>query len=42
MRGGREEREGGRGRERESQSRLCAVREEPNAGLELTNHEIIT
>ena len=35
----------GRGREREGEripSRPQAVSEEPNAGLELTNHEIVT
>ena len=38
---------GGRGRERERgrqriPSRLCVVSREPDAGLELTNHEITT
>ena len=41
------EQEQGRGREREREreripSRLCAVSTEPNSGLELINHEIMT
>ena len=37
----KEERGRKRGRER-IQTRLCAVSTEPNAGLDPTNHEIVT
>ena len=31
-----------RGRERENPSRLCAVSAEPDTGVSITNHEVMT